>query len=152
MIESIDHLNIVVRNLETAITELKRFGFTATAPAELSGPWISAVVGLDNVVARYSALRLPGDRVTIELIEYGNPPVETDPRLDRPNRQGLRHLALAVRDIDAEVERLTAAGTRFIGPVQTYPATGKRLAYCHGPDGVIIELAEYLPGRPDETP
>jgi glyoxylase I family protein len=55
----------------------------------------------------------------------------------------LRHLAFAVTDIDATVARLAEHGVTFLSPVQTWQHTGKRLVYCYGPDGILLELAEY---------
>ena len=57
-----------------------------------------------------------------------------------------RGLAFAVTEIDAVVAKLKSAGITFLSPVQTWEKTGKRLVYLHGPDGILLELAEY----PDE--
>jgi hypothetical protein len=40
---------------------------------------------------------------------------------------------------------LKGEGIDFWGEVQTYPETGKKLVYFNGPDGIILELAEYPP-------
>jgi catechol 2,3-dioxygenase-like lactoylglutathione lyase family enzyme len=66
-----------------------------------------------------------------------------DPQLGRADRIGLRHLAFAVTDIDATVVDLATHGVKFLSPVQTWQHTGKRLVYCYGPDGILLELAEY---------
>jgi hypothetical protein len=31
----------------------------------------------------------------------------------------------------------------FLSPVLTWAKTGKRLVYLYGPDGILLELAEY---------
>ncbi|HBA89024.1 MAG TPA: glyoxalase, partial [Geobacter sp.] len=59
------------------------------------------------------------------------------------NRIGLRHLAFAVSDIEAEVKRLRGHGIEFIGEVETWEKTGKKLIYFYGPDGIILEFAQY---------
>ncbi len=58
-------------------------------------------------------------------------------------RPGIRHLALAVDDIDAVVAGLRARGTELIGEVERYRDIF-RLRYVRGPEGIIIELAERI--------
>ena len=81
------------------------------------------------------------------LIEYKSPKSERDPRLGKSNQIGLRHLAFAVDDIETEVRRLTEAGIEFMSSVRTYEKSGKKLVYFHGPDGILLELAEYPKGE-----
>ena len=38
---------------------------------------------------------------------------------------------------------LQKKGIEFISSIQTYAKTGKRLVYFHGPDGILLELAQY---------
>jgi len=143
MIERLDHINIVVSDLEKAKAFFLLLGFQEDDSAELSGDWISSIVGLRDVRARYVALSLPGSNTHIELIEYRSPGSERDPQLSSANQIGFRHLALTVDDIAAEVRRLTEAGIKFLSSVQTYEKTGKKLVYFYGPDGILFELAEY---------
>ncbi|MFZ7110922.1 MAG: VOC family protein [Desulfatiglandales bacterium] len=148
MIERMDHINIVVSDLQEAKDFFSLFGFQENDSSDLSGEWISAVVGLKDVRARYVALSLPGSSTNLELIEYESPGSQSDPHTGKANQIGLRHLAFEVEDIDQEVQRLTEAGVAFMSPVKTYPKTGKRLVYFHGPDGILMELAEYPKARP----
>ena len=64
---------------------------------------------------------------------------------DRPvaelNRLGLEHFGFVVDDIDADMERLEAAGVRVVLPI-TEVAGGGRLSYVEGPDDVLIELVQ----------
>ena len=143
MIERLDHINIVVSDLEKTKAFFLLLGFQEDDSAELSGDWISSIVGLRDVRARYVALSLPGSNTNIELIEYESPGSERDPQLSNANQIGFRHLALTVDDIAAEVRRLTQAGIEFLSSVQTYEKTGKKLVYFYGPDGILFELAEY---------
>ena len=147
MIERLDHINIVVSDLEKARDFFLLFGFRECSFSELSGEWISSLVGLEDVRARYVALTLPGSNTNIELIEYTSPKSERDSQVSKANQIGFRHLAFAVDDIEAEVRRLTEAGIAFLSPVRTYEKSGKKLVYFHGPDGVLLELAEYPGGE-----
>ena len=147
MIERLDHINIVVSDLEKARDFFLLFGFRECSFSELSGEWISSLVGLEDVRARYVALTLPGSNTNIELIEYTSPKSERDSQLSKANQIGFRHLAFAVDDIEAKVRRLTETGIAFLSPVRTYEKSGKKLVYFHGPDGILLELAEYPKGE-----
>ena len=99
---------------------------------------------------RLKAKRPPGGGPRLELICYETPSGQDLPANAHANTVGLRHLAFRVDDIQADYERLLAAGVKFIGPPTAVPAAAvthkagsKRLCYCHDPDGVLVELAEY---------
>lgn len=139
----LDHINLVVCDLEAAEAFFVLFGYTTEHKGELSGEWISEVVGLPEVRAEYARMARPGEATFIELIRYDHPAGEADARMAEANRLGLRHFAFAVDDLEGEVRRLRAAGVRFRGEVRTYPATGKKLVYAEGPEGVVVELAQY---------
>jgi catechol 2,3-dioxygenase-like lactoylglutathione lyase family enzyme len=151
MIESIDHVNLVVRDLKR-MTAFYRdvLNLRVTKEVSISGEWIDEVVGLKGVVADVVYLDLPsGPR--IELIDYHSPSgVETG--VDNlPNAFGLRHMAFRVSDIDSLAERLKAAGVAFQSEVKSVPdsqvqysgGVQKRLVYFRDPEGNLLELCEY---------
>ena len=117
-------------------------GFESTDPAELSGEWISLIVGLERVRARYVTLTHPGSTTNIELIEYAHPSSGKDPALGVANRIGFRHIAFEVKDIETEYARLKGKGVKFLSEIKVYSKTGKKLAYFYGPEGILMELAE----------
>jgi lactoylglutathione lyase len=56
-------------------------------------------------------------------------------------------VVLLVADVDAEAERLKAAGVAILkGPVDR--AWGHRTVHVEDPDGFVVELAEEIPRRP----
>lgn len=75
--------------------------------------------------------------VQIELFSFPDPP----PRLTRPEACGLRHLALAVANIDAELSSLASFGVAA-EPVRTDGHTGRRFTFIRDPDDLPIELYE----------
>ena len=95
---------------------------------------------LDDTAARVVMLRAAN--TLLEIFEYTTP----EPRPSDPKRplcdHGITHLCLDVQDIDAEYERLAAAGMQFHSPpLQTGDA---RMTYGRDPDGNVIELLEFL--------
>lgn len=125
-------------------------GLNVTKRVTITGPWVSATVGLEGVHADVVYLDFPtGPR--IELIRYNTPTAPRPAGVDRPNAPGLRHLAFKIDDIDAAVARLRGAGVRFFSDVQSVPDTQvtyaggirKRLVYFQDPEGNLLELCEY---------
>lgn len=151
MIRAIDHINVVVADLERSV----RFycdvlGFRKTADVFMQGEWIEAVVGLRGVTGKVAFVEPPGGGVRIELLEYVMPAGVALPENSRANTHGLRHVAFRVENIGAMAERLRAAGVTFFSePVKVpqgvakFAAGEKRLCYFLDPDGTILELCEY---------
>ncbi len=57
---------------------------------------------------------------------------------------GIHHICLSVDDLDATLERCTAAGIRLIDQIPRVGAEGKRIAFVHpeSTGGILIELSE----------
>ncbi len=85
-------------------------------------------------------LALPGGG-QIELFTFPGAP----PRPSRPEAQGLRHLALAVADLDAWLAHLEGLGIA-VEPVRIDPLTGARFTFVADPDGLPVELVERAAG------
>ncbi len=143
MLKKINHINIVVSNLDETKAFFIQLGFEVGDESELTGEWISSIVGLPDVRARYVTLSLPGTETNLELIEYTSPPSEKGPNMDKANQIGFRHIAFEVNNIENEVCRLKDKGIKFLSAIITYPKTGKRLVYFWGPDRILLELAQY---------
>lgn len=143
VLKRIDHINIVVKDLERVKGFFLALGFLQKDASRLQGEWISNTVGLEDVDAEYVKLTLPGDRTAIELIQFQHPPLVeiTDPK--KANTQGLRHLAFEVTDIAAMVATLREQGIEPVSPVQEYVPGNKKLVYFRGPEGILLELAQY---------
>lgn len=147
MIARIDHLNIVVSDLEQAKAFFRLLGFDEGLGAELDPAFLERLTGIAGARGRFVTLLHPGSNVTIELLHFAAD-AGRDPLLGRADRIGLRHLAFAVTDIEATVAELAGNGVVFLSPIQTWEKTGKRLVYLSGPDGILLELAEYPVERP----
>jgi len=152
MIGQIDHVNIVVHDLEVMCAFYEdELGLSRSKAVTISGPWVESVVGLKNAEAEVVYLELAsGPR--IELIRYLSPPGTAVEGLGIANTFGIRHIAFRVTDIDHWVEKLKKKGIRFFGAVrqvskkqvQYSGGTRKRLVYFYDPEGNILELCEYV--------
>ncbi|HSW47524.1 MAG TPA: VOC family protein [Candidatus Saccharimonadales bacterium] len=140
--KKIDHINIVVQDLESAKKFFQDLGFEVLKQDRLSGDAIEKIVNLSGVKAEFVALAIPGTETNIELIKYENPQGNIDPQISMANQIGFRHIALEVKEIEKVVEELKSKGIKFFSDIQIYNVT-KKLCYFLGPERIIIELAEY---------
>src|SRR5690349_17113576 len=99
MIESIDHINIVVDDL-TKMTTFYRdlLGLRVTKEVSISGEWIDHTVGLSGVAGDVVYLEA-AQGARIELIRYRSPDGIRPSGFDKPNAKGIRHLAFRVNNI-----------------------------------------------------
>ncbi len=139
--KKIDHINIVVSDLEAAKDFFLNLGFTIIKRQVLQGEWISKVVNLPNVKAEYIALAIPDTQTNLELIKYYTPEGSVDPHISMPNQIGFRHIALEVEGIENVVSDLEKKGITFFSDIQIY--NNKKLCYFLGIEGIILEFAEY---------
>lgn len=143
MLKKIDHINIVVKDLYAVKTFFLDLGFKVLHEGELTGTWVDNVTGLTNVKAEYCALGLKNGETNIELIAYDSPVTAGKTQKSLANRPGFRHLAFEVTNIKKVVEGLKVKGYKFFSDIQRYEPANKKLCYFYGPEGIILELAEY---------
>ena len=151
MILSVDHINLVVSDLERSVDFYTNvLGFRETQRAELEGEWIETIIGLETVKASVAYVVSPAGQPRLELLQYHSPIGDGFQANSIPNTLGLRHLALSVDNIDSAVQRLREAGTELLSRPVVAPtdviqhSTGQKiLCYFHDPDGVLLELTEY---------
>ncbi len=99
---------------------------------------MNATHALEETAGRVVLLK--AGNAMIELFQYETPvpkPADLDRRLCD---HGITHLCLDVDDIDAEYERLSAAGMRFHCPPVDYGSV--KCTYGRDPDGNVLELQE----------
>lgn len=129
MINRIDHTTITVRNLERSIDFYTRLlGFTIDHEM-----WIPE-----------SRLRIVFLRLDDTLLELFGVPETRGEMISNVNEVvGYKHICLLVDSVDDEYDRLARAGVQFrIAPVTIQNAV--RIAFFGDPDGLDIEMIEYL--------
>jgi catechol 2,3-dioxygenase-like lactoylglutathione lyase family enzyme len=143
-IKRLDHIVVVVDDLEPAIAFFTVLGMTVEARMPIEGAWVDRVNGIDGVKVDIVMMRTPDGRGKLELTKFRNPKlVEIEPAIAPPNALGLRSVMFAVESVDDTVSRLRAIGAELIGEVAQYEDL-YRLCYMRGPAGIIVALAEEL--------
>src|ERR1051325_11568008 len=102
MLRAIDHINIVVADLERSVkfyTEV--LGFRKTHDVYMEGDWIEAIIGLRGVKGLVAFVETPGGGMRIELVEYRAPAGVVLAENSQANTRGLRHIAFRVENITA---------------------------------------------------
>ena len=141
MIHGIHHTAISTSDLERALRfyrDLLGFEEVFSSAWESGTEEVDRIVGLQDSSARLVMLK--AGNACVELFQYAPP----RPKPSEANRpvcdHGITHLCPQVTDIDAEYERLKAAGMHFHCPLQT--RSGLRVTYGRDPDGNVVELLE----------
>ena len=129
----IDHLGIAVKSLDKAKQFYETLGMQLMPEETVADEKVRLVM-------------VPLDGSRIELLE----PTESDSPIGRfleKRGEGLHHVALQVEDIAGTVERLKAAGTRFISDEIKVGAGGHLYVFVHpsSAGGVLVELCEDPP-------
>ncbi len=143
MLKNIDHLAIVVTDLEKAEKFFEILGFQETQRSSLDSAFLESVTGIRGAAGSFVGMKHRAGSLVIELLAFSSPHPVPDPACGQPDRIGFRHLAFAVHDIEETVAKLKESGVEFLSPIRTWEKTGKRLVYFYGPDRILMELAEY---------
>jgi catechol 2,3-dioxygenase-like lactoylglutathione lyase family enzyme len=142
------HVGICVADLDRSLRfYVEALGFSRREPDGRVGTSIDPLVELDGVELEFRFLTRDG--MSVELLHFVSPePV--GPAGRRPmNQFGLTHFGLAITELDAVARAIGEYGG------QVYPQTrvlyqvdenSPRIdsVYCTDPDGVRLELMEFL--------
>jgi catechol 2,3-dioxygenase-like lactoylglutathione lyase family enzyme len=139
-----DHVSVVVDDLEAAKAFFTDLGMELEGEAPIEGPLVDRLNGLDDIRVDIAMMRTPDGHGRLELTKFHSPAaVSPEPANALGNTLGLRSIMFTVDDIDAAVAGLRARGAELVGEVVQYEDS-YRLCYVRGPAGIIVALAEQL--------
>ncbi len=129
----IDHVAIIVRNIEQALTFYR--DTLGIMPGEIK------VVPTEQVRIAFLPLGGPGGS-EIELVEPTNPDSSLAKFLEKRG-EGLHHICLEVDDIDAALADMQTKGAPILDKQPRIAAEGRAI-FLHpkGTNGVLLELVE----------
>jgi catechol 2,3-dioxygenase-like lactoylglutathione lyase family enzyme len=143
-LQRMDHVGVVVDDLEGATTFFAELGMELEGEAPVEGRWADRVSGLDGIRVDIAMMRTPDGHGRLELTKFRTPAaVSAEPANAPPNTLGIRNIMFAVDDIDDVIARLLTHGAELVGELAQYEDS-YRLCYVRGPEGIIIELAERI--------
>ena len=125
-IEKIHHIAIICRNYEKS-----KYFYTEILPFTIQAEHYRT-----ERQSYKLDLSLNGEYI-LELFSFPTPPK----RLSHPEACGGRHLALAVKDLEASITYLESQEV-VCEPIRTDEYTGQRFTFLEDPDSFPIELYE----------
>ncbi len=143
MATRMDHVSVVVDDLEAAKAFFVELGLEMEGEAPLDGPSVDQLNAIEGVRTDIAMLRTPDGHGRLELTKFHSPTAVSAGRESTPNTFGLRSVMFEVDDIDTALAGLRAHGGELIGEVVQHENT-YRLCYVRGPAGIIVALAEQL--------
>lgn len=138
-----DHVGVVVMDLEAATAFFVALGLSVQGEAAVGGEWVDRVIGLSGVESDIVMLSTPDGHGQVELSRFRSPQAPEGEGVSASNVPGIRHLAFEVDDLMSTVARLRAGGAELVGGIEDYEDV-YRLCYMRGPEGIIVELAQRI--------
>jgi len=141
----LDHIVIVVDDLTAAIAFFTELGLKPEGDKmPIEGRWVDRINNIDGIRVDVVMMATPDGHGKVELTKFRSPEVIVPkPNPAPPNTYGYRSIMFEVDDVDAAVARLRARGNDLIGEVVNYESF-YRLCYVHGPEGIIVALAQKI--------
>jgi catechol 2,3-dioxygenase-like lactoylglutathione lyase family enzyme len=94
-IQRMDHVGVVVDDLEAAIAFFVELGMELEGEAPVEGRWVDRVVGLDDVRVDIAMMRTPDGHGRLELTKFHTPTaVSAEPENAPANTLGIRRIML----------------------------------------------------------
>ena len=145
-VKRMDNVGIVVDDLGATIDFFRELGLELEGQALIDGEWSGRVTGLRDQRVEMAMMRTPDGHSRLELSRFLAPPVVADHRNAPVNALGYLRVMFAVDDLDDTLARLRTRGAELVGDDVVQYEDSYRLCYIRGPGGLLIGLAEELPG------
>ncbi|GAA1292219.1 VOC family protein [Brachybacterium alimentarium] len=143
-IRRMDHVGIIVEDLDAMARFFTALGMELEGRTEVSGRWAERVTGLPGMRTEIAMLAMPDGTGRIELSQFATPAaVGVERPKDEPHGLGYRSVMFEVEDVEESVAQLLPHGAELIGEIVEYEQA-YRLCYLRGPEGIIVALAEPL--------
>jgi catechol 2,3-dioxygenase-like lactoylglutathione lyase family enzyme len=130
----LDHVGLNVADLDSAERwYCAAFGYVRELAVRLDALELDIVMLIHPERGdRFELLHRPGSRPGLRAVD---PP-------EAVLTEGFGHVAFDVRGVDAEFDRLVAAGARSVMTPRPSPEPGVRMAFVADPEGNLVELLD----------
>ena len=152
--QAVAHIAVTVSDMGRAVSFYTDIlDFKKLSDGEHHGDELERFTGVFGARTRHVHLQLGNER--IELIEYLTSPGRPIPADSRSNDGWFQHIAIITSDMDAAYQRLRRHKVRHASTApQRLPdwnpaAGGIKAFYFHDPDGHVLEILQFPPGKGD---
>ena len=105
-LKRLDNVGVVVNDLAAAVAFFKELGLELEGEAQVEGPSVDRLVGLEGVRSDIAMMRTPDGHSRVELTKFRRPTADrAEPNNAPPNTLGIRRMMFAVEGIDNVVAR-----------------------------------------------
>ena len=143
MITKTRHTGIVVRNLPDAIQFYLGLGLELSIRQMEEGEFIDRVVSFEDVKLETAKLMAPCGYI-LELLQYHSHPDAKEKSPQLSNRLGCSHISFTVDSLSETLNLIRNSGGDAGSEGQISPNGKLKVAYCHDPEGNLLELVEEL--------
>jgi len=132
MIDKIDHIGIAVRDIEKAIALFR----------DQIGLDFKGVEEVEDQKVKIAFFTIGESKV--ELLQTTEPAGPIGKFIDKKG-EGVHHISLRVKDIEAKLKELKAGGVELIDNEPRLGAGGAKIAFLHpkSTGGVLLELCQH---------
>lgn len=140
--KTIRHIGIVVSNLQKCLCFYRDIlGLKIKNEMFERSKYIDSLSALNGV--RVKTIKMSADDGNlIELLYYESH--RREPASKELCDVGYSHISFTVENLDSEYKRLKGKGVKFNCTPQISPDRKAKVAFCHDPEGNLIELVEEL--------
>jgi catechol 2,3-dioxygenase-like lactoylglutathione lyase family enzyme len=138
-----DHVTLAVTDLDAAKRFFALLGFEESQAVVVSGPSMSAYMGIDGWESDHVTMRhaKASTHQEVQLLRFRSPKIQVDTETGNLARTGFNHVCFRIDDLDATLDELRANGVSIRNDLLEFH--DRRLIFIDGPDGVVIELAQW---------
>ncbi len=141
MIKNVRHVGLTINNEKKMLNFfIKTLGFKKFKYANEDEHFMNKIHNLKNVKLKTYKLKSKNNEI-IELLKFKN-------YKDKKNWKGkiystgLTHIALTVKNLEKTYKILKRKGVKFKSIPQNSPDGYAKVAFCSGPENLILELVE----------
>lgn len=142
MMKDLNHVTLVVSNIEKAKAFFALFGFEVIHDLIIEKEPFVTYMYIKDLKAQHVTMRPKDSKFEIQLLYFFSPSPQYDHNIHRLDKIGYNHICFTVDDIDDAIDKLKIHGINILSDVMTF--NNRKLAYIEGPDKIIMELAEWV--------
>ena len=141
MIKNIRHIGLTVNNEKKILNFfIKNLGFKKFKYAKEYKHFMNRIHNLKNVDLKTYKLKSKNNEI-VELLKFKNFNNKKNWK-GKIYSTGLTHIAMTVKDLDKTYRTLKRKGVKFKSLPQNSPDGYAKVAFCSGPENLMLELVE----------